>query len=34
MSDTCKVVRGSEADRKLDLFLAPADAAFQDGKYD
>ncbi|KAF4625869.1 hypothetical protein G7Y89_g12294 [Cudoniella acicularis] len=29
-----KVLRGSEADRKLDIFLAPADAAFQDGKRD
>ncbi|KAH6667434.1 hypothetical protein B0J14DRAFT_619990 [Halenospora varia] len=29
-----KVLRGSEADRKLDIFLAPADAAFQDGEHD
>jgi hypothetical protein len=29
-----KVLRGSEADRKLDIFLAPADAAFEDGEHD
>ncbi|KAG9240328.1 hypothetical protein BJ878DRAFT_571127 [Calycina marina] len=29
-----KVLRGSEADRKLDIFLAPADIAFQDGEHD
>jgi hypothetical protein len=29
-----KELRGSEADRKLDIFLAPADAALQEGKYD
>jgi hypothetical protein len=29
-----KVLRGSEADRKLDIFLAPADAAFEDSEHD
>jgi len=29
-----KVLRGSEADRKLDIFLTSADAAFQDGERD
>lgn len=29
-----KVLRGSEADRKLDIFLTPADAVFQDGEHD
>jgi hypothetical protein len=29
-----KVLRGSEADRKLDIFLAPADAAFEGGEHD
>jgi Fungal protein kinase len=29
-----KVLRGSEADRKLDIFLAPADAAFENGEHD
>jgi hypothetical protein len=28
------VLRGSEADRKLDIFLAPADAAFEDSEHD
>jgi hypothetical protein len=29
-----KVLRGSEADRKLDIFLTPADAAPPDGEHD
>ena len=29
-----KVLRGSEVDRKLDIFLAPSDAAFEDGEHD
>ncbi|KAH8598594.1 hypothetical protein B0O99DRAFT_700179 [Bisporella sp. PMI_857] len=29
-----KVLRGSEADRKLDIFLTPADAALPDGEHD
>lgn len=29
-----KELRGSEADRKLDIFLAPISATFQDSKYD
>ncbi|KAH8585983.1 hypothetical protein B0O99DRAFT_695910 [Bisporella sp. PMI_857] len=29
-----KVLRGSEADRKLDIFLTPADAALPDGGHD
>lgn len=29
-----KALRGSEADRKLDIFLAPADATSEDGKHD
>jgi hypothetical protein len=29
-----KVLRGSEADYKLNIFLAPADAAFEDGEHD
>ena len=29
-----KVLRGSEADRKLDIFLTPADAAPLNSKYD
>jgi hypothetical protein len=29
-----KVLRGSKADRKLDIFLAPADAAFEDSEHD
>jgi hypothetical protein len=27
-------VEGSEADRKLDIFLTPADAALLDGEHD
>jgi hypothetical protein len=29
-----KVLRGSEADRKLDIFLTPADATFPEGEHD
>ena len=29
-----KVLRGSEADRKLDIFLTPADVALPDGEHD
>jgi Fungal protein kinase len=29
-----KVLRGSEADRKLDIFLTPTDAALPDGEHD
>jgi hypothetical protein len=29
-----KVLRGSEADRKLDIFLTPADTALPDGEHD
>lgn len=29
-----KVLRGSEADRRLDIFVAPVDAAFQNGEHD
>ncbi len=29
-----KVLRGSEADRKLDIFLTPADATLPDGEHD
>ena len=29
-----KALRGSKADRKLDIFLTPADATSPDGKYD
>ena len=29
-----KVLRGSEADRKLDIFLTPADAALPEGEHD
>jgi hypothetical protein len=29
-----KVLRGSEADRKLDIFLTPADVALPNGEYD
>ncbi|KAH6703029.1 hypothetical protein BKA61DRAFT_680664 [Leptodontidium sp. MPI-SDFR-AT-0119] len=29
-----KVLRGSEADRKLDIFLTPADASLPDGEHD
>jgi hypothetical protein len=29
-----KVLRGSEADRKLHIFLAPADAVFEDSEHD
>lgn len=29
-----KVMRGSEADRKLDIFLTPNDAALPNGEYD
>ena len=29
-----KVLRGLEVDRKLDIFLAPSDAAFEDGEHD
>jgi hypothetical protein len=29
-----KALRGSEADRKLDIFLTPADAALPDGEHD
>jgi hypothetical protein len=29
-----KVLRGSEADHKLDIFLTPADAALPDGEHD
>jgi Fungal protein kinase len=29
-----KVLRGSEADCRLDIFLTPADAALPDGEYD
>jgi hypothetical protein len=29
-----KLLRGSEADRKLDIFLTPADAALPDGEHD
>jgi hypothetical protein len=29
-----KVLRGTEADRKLDIFLAPADAAIENSEHD
>ena len=29
-----KVLRSSEADRKLDVFLTPADAALPEGEYE
>jgi hypothetical protein len=29
-----KVLRGSEADRKLDIFLTPADATLPEGEHD
>jgi hypothetical protein len=29
-----KELRGSEADRKLDIFLTPTDAALPDGEHD
>jgi len=33
-TSTNKVLRGSEADRKLDIFLTPADVALTDGEHD
>lgn len=33
-TSTNKVLRGSEADRKLEIFLTPADAALPDGEHD